>query len=249
MRQVRANVICSNSVANASAKAVQWLAALSQISDMLRVNLEIDSASSVASCRVASWRSTFALLQQAMVANIRSSQTMVNSGAAACADAFLWKEVLCQLDWMTSRFLEQTVVSLNTALSACGNLWCQALGIFQATVQQLRPNVVTFNSVIDAFDPGRWHLTLAMADKMSFFQILPDQLTRNCLINSENWRLGLGIFKDVLGFNAAISSCERSGHWWDAMALFTSLSASRFLRPSGLHDDNRRVDLWNSSMD
>jgi len=34
----------------------------------------------------------FALLQQAMVANIRSSQTMVNSGAAACADAFLWKE-------------------------------------------------------------------------------------------------------------------------------------------------------------
>ena len=25
----------------------------------------------------------------------------------------------------------------------------------------------------EAFDPGRWHLTLAMADKMSFLQILP----------------------------------------------------------------------------
>jgi len=49
-------------------------------------------------------------------------------------------------------------------------------------------------------------------------------------------------------FVQAISSCERSGHWWDAMALFTSLSASRFLRPSGLHDpgdDDHRVDLWN----
>ncbi len=38
------------------------------------------------------WMPRFALLQKAMVANIRSSQTMVNSGAAACADAFLWKE-------------------------------------------------------------------------------------------------------------------------------------------------------------
>ena len=54
------------------------------------------------------------------------------------------------------------------------------------------------------------------------------------------------IFNLILFRPSAVVSA--ADNWWDAMALFTSLSASRFLRPSGLHDpgdDDHRVDLWN----
>eukprot|EP00435_Cladocopium_sp_Y103_P037747 s1191_g10.t1 len=229
-RQVLTNVICQNSVANASAKAVQWSAALHQLSAMQQANILLDSTSCV--CSRSAWSSAYQMLKNASAASIRSNQIMVNSGAAACTGAHQWKQVLCLLEWMASTFLEQTVVSFNTAVSA-GKLrsWSRAASFLQAAMKQLQPNVVTFNSSIDALDQTHWHFSVVMVDRMHSLQIQPDQLTRNCLINCGVWNLGLSFIKDVLGFNAAISSCEQSGHWWNAMALFTSLCLGS-LRPS-----------------
>lgn len=231
IRQVLTNVICQNSVANASAKAVQWWAALHQQSAMQQANIPLDSTSCV--CSRSAWSSAYQMLKNATAASIRSNQIMVNSGAAACTDAHQWKQVICLLEWMASTFLEQSVVSFNTAVTAYGRRsWSRAAEVLQAAMEQLQPNVVTFNSSIDALDQTHWHFSVVMLDRMRSLQIQTDQLTRNCLISCGVWNLGLSCIKDVLGFNAAMSSCEQSGHWWHAMALFTSLCSSGSLRPS-----------------
>ncbi|CAK9019704.1 unnamed protein product [Durusdinium trenchii] len=239
MQEVLANLICLNSVMSALAKTDQWLAALQQLSEMFQVALEPDSASYV--CCRGSWHKVCHMLRSASLAGIRRSHKLVNMGAAACAADSQWHQVLLLLREMAMQFLQLTVVSFNTAVNACGRvggLWPRASTLLQVTAEKLQPNVVTFNTHINGLEESNWGLSLALVDRMSYMQVLADQLTRNCIISSGHWQLGLdyissgikGMQVDLLGLNSAISSSERCGHWWDALALFESIS--HFCRPS-----------------
>ena len=50
-----------------------------------------------------------------------------------------------------------------------------------------------------------------------------------------------------VGADQAMSSCEQSGHWWHAMALFTSLCSSGSLRPSCLEDLGSLRNKWKTA--
>ena len=145
-------------------------------------------------------------------------------GISACAP--MWQLALSLFSAMPGARVQRNVIHFN-AMSSC-NRWRPALSLFQTMLlSDLEPDAISFNTAISSQE--QWQLAFRF---LAMPGIRPNMVTLNALISScdGEWWLALMALSGLdpnrtaepITFNAAMSSCQKAGHWpWATEVLRT----------------------------
>ncbi|CAK9085416.1 unnamed protein product [Durusdinium trenchii] len=160
------------------------------------------------------------------------SRTLNSATCNAAISSLKWECALQLLQRMKSEKLADEI-TWNTAISVCGHSqqWQWALELLAHTDG---PGLVSFNTAISACEKGDgWPAALALLSEMPEKYILPDIVSLNaamtacasrwqivlCLLNSCIWQ----VRKNIVSYNIALSSCEKSSSWEMALCILESI--------------------------
>ncbi|CAJ1392624.1 unnamed protein product [Effrenium voratum] len=171
------------------------------------------------------WPVSLALLHGAPAVRCGVDEVCINA-AMACQD-FNWQTVMVLLRQMQRTRMEQSAVTLNSAISACEKAmsWQSALHLlWAADVRDLQLDVVSFNSTISACEKAaEWQQAFLLLAALSARRLQRDAFSFNAAISAcerrGQWQRALGLLEeaadmaDVITFSAAICSCEKASRW------------------------------------
>merc|ERR1712136_81331 len=116
-----------------------------------------------------------------------------------------WPQALSLLDEMKSVSIKPDVVSVTSAVSACGNghAWRRAVELSRTMLaESIEPNTVGYTAAISAASKsGKWHLVLSVMD----------ELARK------------GHAANVVTYSAAISALEKANQWVCALDMWRTM--------------------------
>lgn len=150
-----------------------------------------------------------------------------------------WEQVPPLLERLRLKDLEATLITLNSAMSACekSDQWEEALPILQQTRDcLLQSTIVTYGCAISACETGsRWENALPFLQEFQDKMGHPNPITFNAVISScgkgEQWQLALGLCKQMqflqlcpshVTVNAAITALAKGGRWQEILQLLVT---------------------------
>lgn len=187
-----------------------------------RIQQSVVTLGTLVAASAANWRRCLSLVQQAQEQSISPNTVVCNSLITACEKGSQWPRSLVFLQSLTS----PTVVSYNACISACSRDQQSrlALQLFdEMSSMRVPPTLVTYNALIHAHARSSHgsHVDkiTAFIQQMKDQSLQADTITMNGLLSAlekrYKWRealhaaFRLPILRDVISFNALISSCEK----------------------------------------
>lgn len=158
-----------------------------------------------------------------------------NSLIAACQKAGQWHRALQLLAELPSKALQPTVVSYNTAISACATVWQIAMMLAHRT--DVQRDVITFNAAMSSLDQDvlQWQRAFHLFLSLRRNDLLPSVVTCSTAMSvvGHRWDVALhfletsdlGVRADVVMYSAGINACGKCQEW--EQALWTLASCKR----------------------
>lgn len=196
-KSLEPNVVTTSAAISAFEKAAleledaskAWQWAL-QLSSETEVDLVSCNAAMSAATKTRRWRVAVAILQDLQKSHLEPSEVTCSASLGACT----WPEAVNLLTHFAINHLKINAIGYSTALSSCED-WRWGTQLFQEI--QLRrqlPTLISYNALISAVGV---QLALDLLEELQGIMLEPDIVT----------------------FNAAISACEKSNQWKEALAL------------------------------
>lgn len=142
-----------------------------------------------------------------------------NSLIAACQKAGQWHRALQLLAELPSKALQPTVVSYNTAISACATVWQIAMMLAHRT--DVQRDVITFNAAMSSLDQDvlQWQRAFHLFLSLRRNDLLPSLVTCSTAMSvvGHRWDVALhfletsdlGVRADVVMYSAGINACGK----------------------------------------
>ncbi|CAJ1417026.1 unnamed protein product [Effrenium voratum] len=193
---------------NAAGRAcAEWRRLLLQLWHFQACGMAVDAHGASAAARAcAGWRAAFALLQAWTKAALQATVVNHNVAVTRLEKVSKWQPSLEILTEMQRKAVERTVISLASAISACGaGHWQRAVALLRSC-PCLQPNVIACNAAISACEKqGQWQQAIGLLAEMELLRLQ----------------------EDVISHNAVISACEKGGLWERALAVLARMRSRR----------------------
>ncbi|CAL1169649.1 unnamed protein product [Cladocopium goreaui] len=213
------------------------------------------------------WQWAIHLLEE-----MRPDVVTYNASMDACARGQQWQRCLTLFDEMFHSILYPTIISYNTAISACENgPWTLVLALLQDLRQQgLKARADTYSAAMAACSKAQQNdLALQLLPKVpSRFtpsrQLLVAYNTAlNACAKGHYWMHSLQLLEemsstdvsvspDVVSFSSALTACGKGQHWQKSLALMQdlkdrSLQMNTFLCNAAM-DSYSRSSQWQATL-
>eukprot|EP00439_Symbiodinium_sp_Y106_P052164 s3822_g6.t6 len=151
-----------------------------------------------------------------------------------------WQQALAVLPQLEDQKLKASVVTYNTAITACvrGAQWKIAISFLHHLQNQRLANVITFSAALSSLDAASlWAHAMILLASMEGFGVQRNSITYNAAISacanseSESWAAALWLLDalelgntetSIIPYNSATSACA-NGNWDLALALVAGL--------------------------
>ena len=214
----------------------RWQEALGSLMDLERPDLIACSSAITACAKGAAWQQALLLMRMLCQMQIRLDVIIYGAGISACEKAGAWQHAGSLLRELLDEQMQTNSVVYNTSISACARsgTWQAAWDLLRLCEQSVQADVISYNGMITASaNSAQWRLSLAMRELLSLLHTSADTITQNTVITSlrGKWRLvggylisakNLGVRRDVLTFNAALST-HGSEVWRSSRAVLHAL--------------------------
>ncbi|CAJ1409104.1 unnamed protein product [Effrenium voratum] len=162
--------------------------------------------SSASACNACSaWQHGALLLDSQRSRRLEPDVVSFGAAVSGCERSCLWQRALGLMGTMTAQLVPGNIIVYSSTLSCCGKAraWRQAL-LSKMLQAQLKPNIITYNSSISAFERAEWQIALS-----AFMNLRCAQLEGN----SRSYR-------------AALGAIGESHQWWQVMAMIACSEAA-----------------------
>ncbi|CAE8591971.1 unnamed protein product [Polarella glacialis] len=190
-------------------RARSWRVALLLLERGRQAGLELQEitwSAAVSACeRGQEWSAALSLLQELRASRLQLQAMAFGAAISACGQKLRWQSGLALLHWMRQAGTEVTVTACSAAISTCGqsSSWHEALQLLDDMLHSRLPaNLISINAVLAAC-AGSGELEVAQDRRPP-----PPHVALKLLCDLR----AMGLKPDVLGFAAALQSCDRSSH-------------------------------------
>ncbi|CAE7234472.1 unnamed protein product, partial [Symbiodinium necroappetens] len=237
-RRLQADAISYNSMITALAAAGRWQHAMQMLDDLQRGRIRatvVTCSAAMAACEVAScWEEALQLFGFLLKESVQANQISYNSAISVCETCGAWHHALLLATQMGSCAVGRDQITYNSALSAAP--WHQAASLLsEAAGRCLRASVITLNSSIDVCGAAaQWQQALRLLDSPAgqAFDVITFNSTVSAM-SSVSWESSCLLMaamqrqvhkSDIVGYTAAISSCEEVSLWYQAAFLLADMA-------------------------
>ena len=196
--------------ATISACRTRWMQAVAILKNCRRIALEADTvlhSAALAACdKGARWEHGWLIARELRMNQLQEDVIACSSVTSAAARGGKWQEANLCLTEMRKHMIRPNQISVNAAISACeqAGRWNIALTALSAACRLgMRPDVVSCNTLVSSCATcamAPWHRAVALFGGMS-----------------ESWQ------KDIISYNAVMSTHEKGGLWLQALQLLTTV--------------------------
>ncbi|CAL1148929.1 unnamed protein product [Cladocopium goreaui] len=237
------NAITCTTLMSALNTKAEWQQCLCLFQFCLAARFQADAilfSAAINACAEGSqWQEAFRILNSMKPWSFLPDSIMMNAAISACEKAEEWQWALHLLDSFAMLALLPCVVSFAAAASACEKAaqWQFALELLKEAKQaksQTRIDVIMYNAAISACGRcNQWLYALNLLADMEAVKVLPSSVTMNaCITAAPNYQEAIDLLgsiesrsleADVIGYNAAITACEKDYQWPTALLLLGHL--------------------------
>eukprot|EP00435_Cladocopium_sp_Y103_P030219 s1436_g7.t1 len=226
---IQVDNLLHNAVTRVFCAALQWSQAFLQLADLRAQSLEVDAHSTSAVTKAAEqgWQCAAHLLSSLVAADVQA--TAVNHNILLSRfEVSKWQRSLEVLHQMPCRGVERTVISLASAISACGRWEHSILLSEELGSSGLQANLMLSLTETDLAD---------LAADLARAAISTNAAVSACEKQGQWWQamqmltatLWLGLQEDTISNNALISSCEKGGLWEQSLARLRRIRSLNIL--------------------
>ncbi|CAE7235280.1 unnamed protein product [Symbiodinium sp. KB8] len=237
-RRLQADAISYNSMITALAAAGRWQHAMQMLDELQRGRIRatvVTCSAVMAACEAAGcWEEALQLFGFLLKESVQANQISYNSAISVCETCGAWHHALLLATQMGSCAVGRDQITYNSALSAAP--WHQAASLLsEAAGRCLRASVITLNSSIDVCGAAaQWQQALRLLDSPAgqAFDVITFNSTVSAM-SSVSWESSCLLMaamqrqvhkSDIVGYTAAISSCEEVSLWYQAAFLLADMA-------------------------
>lgn len=236
-----------NKEITALCRSHEWRRSLSLLDEALAKNASVSVVSfgaALAACdRGSFWQEALRLLSEASPYGLNA--ILWNATISACSRARQWEYSCRLLEEMDESQVKPDTISFNstmrsfTGTGSSTSRWQRGMKLHQELLHKgLHPSPKTLSTITTLCAQGNaWPFALSfLKDALEASTVLDAASITSVLVScarSRRWQRSVQLFAeltsresitpDLACFNAAMSACERGGHWSGAIALFNDM--------------------------
>lgn len=177
------------------------------------------------------WQSVFGILEELVTKRLRGNIIIYNAAANALGKGSKWRLSLFMLCEAARKGCVANEISQNLLLSALERAACWTRGI---ELLGASSNAISFNTALKGCAKG-WLKALEVFTTMRLSGSEPDAFTFSALAQTHSWLMACyfldqaGSQANLVTYSAAMSACQGSAQWQQAMILFSRLLSKGLL--------------------